>query len=195
MLTPARQAQLDRLHEEGQAIDTRETIRAHKRLNVDPDIGRLLAMLAWFGRVGRVLEIGTSNGVSSIWLAAALEDVGGRLFSIDVNPDKTNAARTNLAQAGLLELATLLTGDAAEVLAASAPDAYDLIFLDADRSRYGDYWPDLRRVLRSRGLIVVDNALSHAEECQPFFDLVAATPGYRTLCLPLGKGGMLILKN
>lgn len=195
MLTPAREAQLEKLHAEGLAVDGAETARARKRLNVDPDIGQLLAMLACFGRVGRVLEIGTSNGVSSIWLAAALEDVGGKLFSIDLNPDKTEAARVNLAQAGLLDLATLLTGDAADVLSQSAPGAYDLIFLDADRSRYIDYWPDLQRVLRRQGLLVVDNALSHAEECQSFFELVAATPGYRTLCLPLGKGGMLIIKT
>ena len=73
--------------------------------------------------------------------------------------------------------------------------SYDLVFLDAERSEYGDWWPVLHDAVRPGGLIVVDNAISHAEELMPFRQLVEQTTGFDTVLLPLGNGEWLVLRD
>ena len=91
----------------------------------------------------RVLEIGTSNGYSTIWLGDAAEAVGGSVVSLEIEAERTAAALDNLTQAGVDEFVELRTQDAAEALAAFADGAFDLVFLDAERREYASYWPDL----------------------------------------------------
>ena len=69
------------------------------------------------------------------------------------------------------------------------------MFLDADRGRYTDLWQQIQRVLRPGGLVVMDNALSHPEECAPFIEQVHATEGYLAQTYPIGKGQFVILKD
>ncbi|WP_280955264.1 hypothetical protein [Paludibacterium denitrificans] len=79
---------------------------------------------------------------------------------------------------------------------AETPDnSPDLIFLDADRSRYCSYWPDIQRVLRPQGLLIMDNALSHQDECGDFVRLVLASEGYLAETYGIGKGQFVILKD
>ena len=194
MLTESLLRQLDSLYHEGVAHDAGTGVRRERRLNITPDTGRFLYQLVRFGNARRILEVGTSNGYSTLWLAAAADDIDGRVISLDIEADKQTAARAQLAAAGLDHCVTLFRVDASAWIAAAPDDAFDLLFLDADRSRYAGDWPHLQRLLRRGGLIVVDNAISHAAECAGFLDLVAATPGYVVETLALGKGECLILK-
>jgi predicted O-methyltransferase YrrM len=77
----------------------------------------------------------------------------------------------------------------------SDPSAYDLIFLDAERPEYPGWWPNLRRVLSSRGLLLVDNATSHIEQMAPFVALVTADAEFATCLVPVGNGGFLAVKT
>ena len=74
-------------------------------------------------------------------------------------------------------------------------DAFDLIFLDAERPHYVSYWPDLVRVLRPRGLLVVDNTLSHAKELVDFSELVYSSDGVTSTLVTVGAGVLLIVKS
>jgi predicted O-methyltransferase YrrM len=108
----------------------------------------LLALLIRCSKPRRILEIGTSNGYSTIWLADAAEAVGSSVTSVEIDPERTQMAGANLLRAGLE--AELLTEDAARLLSRSDEGAWDFIFLDAERPAYAGYWPDLLRTLAVR---------------------------------------------
>src|SRR5437868_2685738 len=96
-------ALLDELARFGDDNDARETERARRMLNITPDTGRLLWILIRSARATRILEIGTSNAYSTIWLADAARETGGRVTTLELNPAKVELARANLTRAGLAD--------------------------------------------------------------------------------------------
>jgi predicted O-methyltransferase YrrM len=190
-----RRAFLDELYAHGREHDARHEDRLARLRNVEPETAELLGVLVRALGARRVLEIGTSNGYSTIWLADAAEAVGGAVVSLEVEPERTAQALANLTRAGVKGAADLRVQDASEALPAYEAGAWDLIFLDAERPAYVGYWPDLQRVLVPRGLLVVDNALSHAAELVDFSELVYSTPGVTSTLLPVGAGVLLIVKS
>jgi predicted O-methyltransferase YrrM len=100
----------------------------------------------------------------------------------------------NFARAGLGEWIGLHQGEAGPFLAGLPAASVDFLFLDAERGEAPGYWPQVQRVLAPNGLIVVDNAVSHAAELVPFVSTVTATPAYQTALVPVGKGEWPILK-
>jgi predicted O-methyltransferase YrrM len=190
-----RRAFLDELYAHGREHDARHEDRLARLRNVEPETAELLGVLVRALGARRVLEIGTSNGYSTIWLADAALAVGGAVVSLEVEPERTAQALANLTRAGVKGAADLRVQDAGEALPAYDDAAWDLIFLDAERPAYVGYWPDLQRVLVPRGLLVVDNALSHAAELVEFSELVYATPGVTSTLLPVGAGVLLIVMS
>jgi predicted O-methyltransferase YrrM len=142
-----------------------------------------------------VLELGTSNGYSTIWLADAVRATGGRLTTIEIDDTRGAMAAANLARARLRNFVDLCVQDAGEALRSSNDDQWHLIFLDAERPAYVDYWPDLQRVLRPGGLLAVDNVLSHADEVSAFRTLISTTPGVCEAPAPTGSGLLLVVKT
>jgi predicted O-methyltransferase YrrM len=183
-----RQAFLDELYAHGR--DVPEALR-----NVEPEAAELLGVLVRTLGARHVLEIGTSNGYSTIWLGDAAEAVGGKVLSLDIDSERTELARTNLVEAEVDRCVELRTQDAAEALAGFEDGAFDLIFLDAERREYASYWPDLVRVLRDRGLLVVANTLSNAKELVEFSELVYSAEGVTSTLLTVGAGVLLIVKS
>jgi predicted O-methyltransferase YrrM len=173
--------------------DAAQSDRLARFRNVEPETAELLGLLVRAVRAARVLELGTSNGYSTIWLADAVAGVGGSVVSVDVDAERIALARQNLERAGLD--AELEVVDAAETLARSASGAWDLVFLDAERSAYVGYWPDLLRALRPGGLLVVDNVVSHADEVAAFLALVSTEPAVTSAEVPIGAGVQLIVRN
>ena len=194
-MDPTRQAFLDELYAHGRAHDEGLDDRLARFRNVEPETAELLGVLVRSLGAQRVLEIGTSNGYSTIWLGDAAEAVSGTVLSLEIEADRTEQARSNLEQAGVDQYVELRVQDAAEALAAFANGAFDLIFLDAERNAYVGYWPDLLRVLRDRGLLVVDNCLSHAKELVEFSELVYSAPGVTSTLVTVGAGVLLIVKS
>jgi predicted O-methyltransferase YrrM len=189
-----RQELLLELEKFGADHDARTSQRQQKMLNITPDTGAFLAILVRASRAGRILEIGTSNGYSTIWLADAAEAQGASVVTVEALPAKADLARENFARAGLAERIDIHLGAAADYLHRLANETYDFIFLDADRSQYLAWWPELERVLAPGGLLVVDNAVSHAAEMAGFVQLVAVTPGFQHVLVPIGKGELVVLK-
>jgi predicted O-methyltransferase YrrM len=178
---------LAELEASGRDNDARQPDRARKMLNLDPDTAQLLGILVRSGRYTRLLEVGTSNGYSTIWLAWATRPVGGRVVSIDASADKHALADANLRRAGLRAAVELRTGDATVVIAA-LPGPFDFVFFDADRHSAPAQLELLLPRLAPGALVAADNALSHPDEIAPYLAAVRAHPGFDHLVVPVGKG-------
>ncbi|HDS1366084.1 TPA: O-methyltransferase [Stenotrophomonas maltophilia] len=179
----------------GAENDAREVERGRRMLNITPDTGEFLAVLVRFGTARRVLEIGTSNGYSTLWLAEAADAINGHVTTLEYAEDKAAMARDTFARSGLADRITLVHDDAGPWLAEAADASIDLLFLDSDRGQYAGWWPQLRRVLRPGGLLVVDNATSHAGEMEPLRVLLDADPDFSTSLVPVGNGELLAVRN
>lgn len=179
------------LEQFGATHDADAANRATRMLNITRDTGEFLAVLVLATAARRVLEIGTSNGYSTLWLAEAAARIAGHVVTVEAAAAKIALAATSFARSGLADRVEQIHGDAGVLLAGTADAAYDLVFLDSERPSYPGWWPDLRRVLRPGGLLVVDNATSHPAELAPFAALVNADPAFRTCLVPVGKGEFL----
>jgi predicted O-methyltransferase YrrM len=180
------------LYEAGRTHDAAQADRLARWRNVEPETAELLGVLVRAMGARRVLEIGTSNGYSTIWLGDAVAATGGRVISLEVLAERTALAGEHLAAAGLSELVDLRTVDAAEALAGFDDASFDLVFLDAERPAYVGYWPELVRVLARPGLLAVDNARSHAGEVADFRTLVDADERVTSSVVPIGAGLLLV---
>ena len=190
----ARRTIAERLLEDSREHDAAQPDRLARYRNLEPETAELLAVLARATRAQAILELGTSNGYSTIWLADAAEATGGRLTSVEIDPARTAMAAHALERAGLA--AELVSADAGQVLADSPDGVWDLIFLDAERPAYTAYWPDLLRTLRpDGGLLAVDNVLSHAQEVADLTALVEAEPSVSSSVVPCGAGLRLIVRG
>jgi len=188
-------ALLDELHQHGVEHDADKPDRLDRLRNLEPDSAALLALLVRAVGARRVLELGTSNGYSTLWLADALRAVGGTLVSVDLDAGRSAQAAENLGRGGLSAVVELRVQDAAQTLASAADSSWEMIFLDAERPFYAGYWPDLVRVLTPGGLLAVDNVISHAEQVSEFRALVSADERVSEALVPTGAGLLLVLRT
>src|SRR5262249_13786656 len=121
-------ALLDELARFGSENDARETERPRRMRNITPDTGRLLWSMSRTGWASRLLVVGTSKSFSTIWLADAARETGGRVTTLEMNPNKIALARENLAKAGLLDRVEIIEGSAATTLR-DLPGPFDFAFL------------------------------------------------------------------
>ena len=180
-------AVLSRLEEEDRAERDAGVPAGSRSRQVEPTTGRFLFALAASQAGIEVLEIGGSRGYSSIWLAAGARVLGGRLISLEHDPEKCTAWRTNIAEAGLEEWAELVEGDALATLRDSQ-DIFDLVFLDAEKEDYEELFALTRPLLEPGGLVVADNVLSHAETLAAYSAARQADPTLSSVTVPLDRG-------
>ena len=182
-----RRALLDELYADGVAYDARQSDRLLRRRNLEPDAAELLALTVRMTGARRILEIGTSNGYSTIWLADAAADTGGTVVSLDTAG--TDEAEQNIRRAGLADRVELIHGDGGRHLRESADGSADLLFLDAERTEYTGWWPHPARVLRPGGVLAIDNVLAPSpDELTGFLGLVTGDGGFTGTTVPVGKG-------
>jgi predicted O-methyltransferase YrrM len=190
-VTESLQGLLQELERFGTSNDRTVADRPRRMLNITRGTGEFLAVLVGATNARRVLEIGTSNGYSTLWLAMAARAVAGHVTTVELSDYKLALAARNFQRSGLSPVITPVHGDAGALLKGSADSSFDLVFLDSERSEYPRWWPDIRRILRKGGLLVVDNATSHATEMAPLCALVAADPEFTTCTVPVGNGELL----
>ena len=141
-------------------------------ISVAPNQGRMLELLARVRGARRILEIGTLGGYSTIWLARALPE-GGHLLTMEFEPKHAEVARRNIARAGLADRVQVCVGPAAESLAdlvARGEEAFDFIFIDADKQSYAEYFMWAVRLSREGTLIVADNVVRKGAVADPASD-------------------------
>ncbi len=153
--------------------------------NVPRVTGMFLNLLA--RGCGSILEVGTSNGYSGIWLASS----GARLTTIEFWDKRLDLAKENFKKCNL-DVKTI-QGDALEVLQ-GLDGTYDMIFVDANKTQYLDYFLAADKLLRKGGILVCDNILSHEEKCRPFVEVINSHPNYRNVILPLPGGLSMAVK-
>jgi len=188
-------ALLAELEDFGKTNDATITDRPRRMLNITRDTGEFLDLLVRAMNARRVLEIGTSNGYSTLWLAHAARALGGKVTTVDLSRFKFDMAAGNFARSGLAASIVQVQDDAGKLLARQSDAAFDLIFLDSERPEYPGWWPEIRRVLRPGGLLVVDNATSHVAEMAPFVALVKADPQFSSCLVPVGNGEFMATRN
>ena len=178
---------LNDLYEQGQQNDAREQERHKKMLNLEPETAQFLNILIRSSHRTRMLEIGTSNGYSTIWLAWAMSHTGGHVISIDRDADKQIQADENLRRARLRELVELKYGDATEIVADLA-GPFDCVFFDADRYSAPAQLSLLMPKLAPDVFLLADNVLSHPTEIAGYLSALEALLQFDRTIVPIGKG-------
>lgn len=186
---------LSELEKFGEKNDETISDRPQRMLNITRDTGAFLSVLIRATNARHVLEIGTSNGYSTLWLADAARAIDGQVSTVERSDYKFELAAQNFARTTLVPYIAQIHDDAGHVLADAPDAAFDLIFLDSERPEYSGWWPDLKRVLRPGGLLVVDNATSHPDEMAPFVALVESDLDFTTSLVPVGKGEFLATRS
>ena len=186
---------IDELTEAAARHDATKADRLERWRVLEPDAGRFVWFLVQAVSARRVVEIGTSRGVSTLWLADAARSTGGRVLSLDTDAAAQEHARHSVTEAGLGEYVQFRVADGGAALAELADGAVDLLFLDAERTEYPAWWPHPVRVLRTGGVLVADNALSHPAEIAPLRELIEAEPGLASTTIGVGKGELVALRR
>jgi predicted O-methyltransferase YrrM len=187
MLDDRVRAVLARLEEQDAREREEGVAREQRARQVAPTTGKFLFSLVAPQTDCEVLEIGGSRGYSTIWLAAGVRYLGGRVLSLEHDPAKVDAWRRNITEAGLEDWAELIPGDAFETLPA-IDDVFDVVFLDAEKEQYEELFQLARRKLEPAAIVVADNVLSHAD---PLVEYSRARQSDRTLesvTVPLDRG-------
>jgi len=188
---PERRAIAAEVFAAGRGYDAAQSNRLDRLRNVEPETAELLGVLVRATRARRVLEIGTSNGHSTLWLADAAQTTGGHVETLDIDPRRTESARANLERAGLTGVADCRTIGAAQALGEYPDAAWDFVFLDAERPEYPGYWANLRRTLAPGAALAIDNAISHESELTSFKRLLGDDERLTTALVPIGAGLIL----
>jgi caffeoyl-CoA O-methyltransferase len=191
-----------------QAIEAQA--RVHGVPIIGPAEGLFLYLLARSSGARRVLELGTATGYSALWLAHAVAPIGGRVITIEANPDRARLARDHIARAGFQQVIEVIEGDALQYLA-SSPGPYDFIFVDVLLSaRDADFAPRLLEMcvarLSSGGFLVADNALAAGRVLDAnttpeivglkrYNEAAAHHPDLETVIIPLRDGVSLSRKK
>ena len=180
-------ATLERLEAEDRAEREAGSPAERRSRQVAPTTGRFLFALGASQAGIEVLEIGGSRGYSTIWLAAGARVLGGRVLSLEHDPEKCAAWRANVAAAGLEEWAELVEGDAFATLRETR-DVFDLVFLDAEKEDYEALFALVRPLLEPGALVVADNVLSHVEALGAYSAARQADPALSSVTIPLDRG-------
>ena len=186
---------LNRMHqlEQQDAQDRVDgTPRLQRLRQIPPDTGKFIALLAANTPEGAIIEIGTSAGYSTLWLAVACEQAGRTLTTFELLPEKVKLAQETFQLAQVADVVTLVEGDALEFLAQMDDIAF--CFLDAEKEVYAACYKAVIPKLVKGGLLVADNAINHRETLQPMIDQALADTRVDALVVPIGKGELVCRK-
>lgn len=180
-----------KLYDAHKTYDNEQTDRLNRHRHLEPDSARFLASLVTMQKPKSVLEIGTSTGFSTLWLAYGLRhDSNVDFISLDIDKHRSDAAKNHLQAVGLSTLVNLTVQDALDYLRQN-DQVFNFIFLDAERKFYSDYIEDLHRSLAIGSVLIVDNVISHSGDVQQF--LAAFTSDNRYICHKLEMGSGLFM--
>lgn len=169
--------------------------------NLPRESANFINMLIKMNHIKTVLEIGTSNGYSAIWICDALKKNDGHMVSLEFWQKRIDLAVENLKACGLLDFVTIKCGSAFTLIQELTPEDFksdtlelDMIFIDANKSEYIKYFELVHPLLKKGGIILADNVTSHPEKTQPFMDEIYSREDYQTQLLPFDGGLLMALK-
>jgi caffeoyl-CoA O-methyltransferase len=188
MLDERVRAMIERLEaEDARERDDPSIPHAERCRAVQPGTGRFLFSIVAPQTDCEVLEVGSSRGLSTIWLAAAARILGGRVVTLEQDPRKIEAWRRNVEEAGVADWCQLIEGDARETMPA-IPDVFDLVFVDAEKDDYEFYFQTALTKVEAGALVVADNVISHRDELGGYSERRQADPDLLSVTVPLESG-------
>ncbi|NHJ04987.1 MAG: O-methyltransferase [Candidatus Heimdallarchaeota archaeon] len=177
--------------------DTEERLRGlpveQRMRNITPDVGLFLNIIVKAIKAKNILEIGTSNGYSTIWLGLAAKDNLGKVTTLEVDSRKVKLASENLSRANLIDIVSIIPGDAKETIK-NFKQEFDFVFIDAEKEDYIKYFDLVFPFVKVGGVIVADNVISHAEILNEYVEHVRANPNTQSVLIPVGRGEEMTLK-
>ena len=190
-MTPQARAVLDRLYAEDEAQRAAGLPSAQRTRNVERETGRFLNLLARTTGARSIVEIGSSNGVSTVWLGLAAREHGGTVTGTELLPDRAAAANANLVAAGLGDVARVLAGEA-RALVADLSGPFDVVFVDAEKDDYVEHFLAVIDKVAAGGLILADNVVSH--DLSAYQAMLRERDDVETVTVPIGRGVEYTLK-
>lgn len=191
-MIPAAERTLQRLYAADAEQRAAKLPSSQRTRNVDRETGQFLSLLAASIGARRILEIGSSNGVSTIWLALGVEQASGEVIGTEMLPARAGEANANLASAELDQIARVEAGDA-RFIAASLQGPFDLVFIDAEKDDYIDHFAATIDLVRPQGLVLADNVLSH--DLSTYQEMLRQRADVQTVTVPIGRGLEYTLKR
>jgi predicted O-methyltransferase YrrM len=183
---------MQELYEKFHRHDLKQADRLHRYRNIEPESGRFLSMLIRAQQSKSILEIGTSTGYSTLWLAEAARQTQTMITTLEVDAERVAQAKQYATEIDLADLINFKVIDA-QVYLEAEQEIFDFILLDAERDDYVSYWPHLSRLLKAKGgLLVVDNVISHAAEVEEFIALIQQDPRFIMSIVPIGAGLLMV---
>lgn len=165
--------------------------------NVTEIGGRFLHMLVLMNESKSVLEIGSANGYSTLWLSDAVRQNGGRVTSIDFSAPTYQQAKKNIDEAGFSDIVDFHFGNALSVI----PDfpngtLFDFVFVDGEKRSYFDFWKVIQPFLEPCAVIIFDDVLAFPDKTQPFLQSIKSVKGFSQVLLPIDEGdGVLLMRK
>ncbi|WP_202742879.1 O-methyltransferase [Acinetobacter calcoaceticus] len=168
--------------------DAQQADRLQRYRNIEAESAQLLSQLIRMQQAKTILEIGTSTGYSTLWLAEAAQATHGQVITLEIDATRSAEAKRHVTELELSEVVSFWVGGAADYLK-EAQETYDFILLDAERNAYENYWPDLKRLIKPKGgVLIIDNVISHAAEVKPLLSLIKKDSTFMSTILPVGAG-------
>jgi len=164
-------------------------------LAISQEDGRFLRLMVASSGAKHALEIGGASGYSAIWIAMGLRDTGGRLVTIEYDPQRAKELAANVKRAGLSDIVQVMAGDAFEQIP-KTPGTFDFVFLDAWKRDYKRFFEMVYPRLDTGGLFIAHNVVNKRSEMGDFLDAVQKHPSlWTTIVSPSGEGMSVSLKR
>jgi len=193
MIDDRARAVLDQLERQDAREREQGKPRAERLRQVTPEVGRFLHTLVLATRPRSIVEIGTSGGYSTVWLATAARAVGASVVTLEIDPLKVERATASLREAGVDGAATIVEGDAFAYLR-ERREPVDFVFLDAEKEDYTAFLELIVPLLPAGGLLVADNLTSHAADLAEFRRRAESDPRLSAIVVPIGRGELIAAK-
>ncbi len=169
--------------------------------NIPRETAVHLSLLIKACKYKNILEVGTSNGYSAIWMAEAARQTNGKVTTVEYFEERINLAKNNLKDCDLLQYVNIKHGKALDIIKLLAKqvnnneiDLFDFIFIDANKAEYIDYFNALDPLLLENGMFIADNVTSHQNEMKDFLEVFNNHTGYQISYLPFGGGTLIALR-
>ena len=173
----------------------------HVYWNLDRFCANFLNMLIKINRSKNVLELGTSNGYSGIWILKALEETGGKFTTVEFWEKRQRVARENFKKCSNINVeakigqAVVVLEDLVEEVKKNKREKYDFIFIDANKKEYIEYFKLIDEIITENGVIVADNILSHYEKVTDYVNCLFSRKDYQSQIFDIGAGMMISRKT
>jgi len=160
--------------------------------NIEWEVGEFLSFLVSLHKPQNILEVGTSNGFSGIWLAEALSKHNGNLYTIESSPKRIPLAKENFTKSELTNI-HFYNGHAPEVFKELPNVQFDMCFFDATKKEYLSFYEGIKKQLSPNALIIADNIASHQDQVQDYLNKVRNDGNNKSVFLNIGTGLELTL--